>query len=211
MQVHPEFTHHLYLGFCPGEDWGCPGWHALQRRTSQSQGLALGHSEVFHLQSPMCRVNCVSRPPFLPWGGQNLRTPSIFVLSVLFDLVKPLEWTILWNSQQDWMILVGMLLPGRNNRNTLIILLAALITMFEATSHSGITKTHNDTTSTTQQFNELGLFHLFQCCFTCLSWVSRSIVESTHWFERLPGMCFDRLEVKRWPAVHEWPQTTTVP
>ena len=110
-----------------------------------------------------------------------------------------------------WMILVGMLLPGRNDRDTLIILLATLITMFEATSHSAITKTHNDTTNTTQEFNELGLFQSFQCCFTCLSWVSRSIVKSTHGFERLPGMCFDRLEVKRWPAVHEWPQTTTVP
>lgn len=159
-----------------------------------------------------CAVSTVSAGLHFCLGEGKILEPLQFLfLSVLFDLVKPLEWTILWNSQQDWMILVGMLLPGRNNRNTLIILLAALITMFEATSHSGITKTHNDTTSTTQQFTELGLFHLFQCCFTCLSWVSRSIVESTHWFERLPGMCFDRLEVKRWPAVHEWPQTTTVP
>ena len=159
-----------------------------------------------------CAVSTVSADlQSLPWGGQNLRTPSFLLFVCYLILWSQLSGQILWNSQQDWMILVGMLLPGRNDRDTLIILLATLITMFEATSLSGITKTHNDTTNTTQEFNELGLFQSFQCCFTCLSWVSRSIVNSTHGFERLPGMCFDRLEVKRWPAVHEWPQTTTVP
>ena len=67
-----------YLGFCRGEDWGCPGGHALQRRTSQSQGLALGHSEVFQLQSPMCRVQCVSRPPIAALGEGKILEPLHF-------------------------------------------------------------------------------------------------------------------------------------
>ena len=67
-----------YLGFCPGEDWGCPGWHALQRRTSQSKGLALGHSKVFQLQSPMC-------PPPTPLrNSMNLVYFSCFNVSLVW-------------------------------------------------------------------------------------------------------------------------------
>ena len=186
LQVHsPRFTHHL-PGMCPGEDWGCTGWHALQRRTSQSQGLAFCHSEVFQLQSPMCCVKCVSRPWFLPLGVQKKLCPAVFfLLCALLDLVKPVEWTNSMKfpagtddfgrdaaASQEWQG-CHVYTAYRELMTTLIIILATLTTMFEATSHSGI--------PSTPLSNSMNLVYFSCFSIVALVWVEYSwvlIVES---------------------------------